>query len=96
MRFLLAVFMLSTYACSHHHKEAKHHHHEKESAQMFDKKCAQAVAEGKTHVEGKDDFRLDHGGKTYFFSSPEMREKFQKDLDSNISRANQNWEAARK
>lgn len=96
MKIFLAVLMLSAVACSHHHKSAKHHHHEKESAHQFEKKCAQAVAEGKTHVEGRDDFRLDHGGKSYYFSSQEMKDKFQKDLDSNISRANQNWEASKK
>lgn len=96
MKILMAVLMLSTYACSHHHKSAKHHHHAKESAHQYEKMCAQSLADGKTHVEGKDDFRLDHGGKTYYFSSQEMKDEFQKDLDSNISRANQNWETSKK
>ena len=59
--------------------------------QMYDKKCAYLVSHGDTHVEGKDEYQLEHKGHTYFFSSKKRMEEFKDNIDENVRRANLNW-----
>lgn len=94
MKLILCLSLMLVASCSHHHKSKEHHHHEKEAANegMFGKKCAQAVAQGNAHVEGKEEYQLQHGGKTYYFSSEEMKNKFAKDLENNVQKAEKNWQ----
>lgn len=98
---LLSLFLV--FSCSHHHKKSAHHHHDnksacekcaKESQVAFDKKCAHAVMEGDTHVEGKEEFSLTHEGKKYYFSSKDRMKKFQAHLDEHVKKANNQWEKA--
>lgn len=97
--FILCMFTL--FSCSHHHKESAHHHDEKTSCDScpnkdenvaFKKMCAHSVLEGDTHVEGKEEFSLSHGGKKYYFSTKEKMESFQANLNENVEKANTNWE----
>ena len=86
MRFFLAViFSLLLASCAHHHKKPEHHHH------AFKKQCAQSVALGDFKTMGHEDFKLEHGGKVYFFSSEVKMKKFKKHLDENIQNAERNW-----
>lgn len=57
----------------------------------FDGDCAMALAEGKIHL-GDDRYVLQHDGKTYYFGSADAKQKFEKNLDDNLQRANQNWQ----
>ena len=95
------ILAIGLTGCAHHHKKTAHHHHKKEKCgenckmrkqeAQFDKHCALSVSERDPHVHGKDEFRLKHGGKVYFFSSEENLNKFQENLEENISKANKNW-----
>ena len=60
---LLLMLVLNLVACSHHHNETEHHHHQ------FNKKCAYEVSQNHFDVEGKEEFKMEHGGETYYFSS---------------------------
>ncbi len=86
MKLLLVIMMAALFAsCSHHHNQAEHHHHQ------FNKKCAYEVGQNHFNVEGKDEFKIEHGDEVYYFSSLENKEKFQKNLDTNIQRSKENW-----
>lgn len=100
MKILILVLVLVTFAsCAHHHKNSGHHHHEckkscklnHKSGKMFDKKCAYSLAEGDSHINGSEDFKLKHGNETYYFSSKEKLEKFMLNLKDNLKAAKKNW-----
>ena len=95
----LSMFFLAS--CAHHHNESSHHHHKKcnencklhkQKSGMFDKHCAQSISEGDLHVKGTDDYKLEHGAQTYYFSSKEKMIKFKKNIDANANKARKNWE----
>lgn len=79
---LLTVFLAS---CAHHHQTPEHHHH------AYDKQCAYSVAHGDLKTEGNIEYQVEHGGKTYYFSSKEKMNQFKKNIESNIKSANKNW-----
>ena len=86
MKFLLALmFTLFLASCAHHHNKPKHHHH------AYEKQCAYNVAHGKLNVKGKKEYKLEHSGKTYYFSNMESKKKFEKNLEENIKSASENW-----
>lgn len=84
---LLLMLVLNLVACSHHHNETEHHHHQ------FNKKCAYEVSQNHFDVEGKEEFKIEHEGETYYFSSAEKMQKFKADIDENIKRSKQNWKS---
>lgn len=101
MKIIYLLFLFLAFSCSHHHKKPPHHHHDdkaackkcsKDAKEAFEKKCAHAVMEGDTHVEGKEEFTLTHGGRKYYFSSKERMEKFKTHLDEHVKKANNNWQ----
>ena len=63
----------------------------KNAADQFERKCAYSLSEGDAHTEGKEEYKLEHGGKVYFFSSKEKKAKFQENLNENIEKAKTNW-----
>ena len=71
--------------CSHHHNKNPHHHHQ------FDKKCAYEVSQNHFDVEGKEEFKIKHGKETYYFSSAEKMQEFQKDINENVKKSKNNW-----
>tara|TARA_Y100000034_G_C6844563_1_gene382447 strand:- start:97 stop:378 length:282 start_codon:yes stop_codon:yes gene_type:complete len=86
MKYIVAViFSIFLASCAHHHKTPEHHHH------AYDKHCAYSVAHGDLKTEGNSEYKIEHGGKTYFFSSKEKLEDFKKNIDSNVQKANKNW-----
>ena len=86
MKFIfLVITFLSLVACSHHHNKIEHHHH------PFNKKCAYEVSQNHLNVEGKEEFSILHDKETYYFSSAEKMQKFQSDINANISRSKENW-----
>lgn len=84
---LLLTILLTS--CAHHHKEPDHHHH------AYDKQCAYSVAHGDVDVKGSDEFKMDHGGKTYFFSTEEKMKDFKSKLNENINIADKHWSSKR-
>jgi len=96
---ILGVLFLSS--CAHHHKEAGGHHHHKckmkscsmmsKDGAIFKNHCAMSVSMGDMHVEGKKDFKIEHGGETYYFSSKEKMIHFKKNIEKNLTRARDNW-----
>lgn len=101
------VFLAS---CSHHHKAKGHHHHDKDSETsltsckecqdsskvMYEKHCAHSVMLGDTHTAGKDEYLLEHGGKSYYFSSAEKMDMFKADIAENSRKADRSWESGRR
>ena len=86
MKYLIAVLLTMFLAsCAHHHNKTDHHHHK------YEKQCAYSVAHGDLKTKGKVEYKFEHGGKTYYFSTSEKLNDFKKDLETNIKRANQNW-----
>ncbi len=94
----LSLFLLSS--CSHHHKQDGGHHHHKcmQSCEMhskkgeaFNKHCAMSMAMGDIHVAGSEDYKIVHGGETYYFSTKEKMIEFRKNINKNIQRANRFW-----
>jgi YHS domain-containing protein len=57
----------------------------------FDGKCAMGVANGLMDHLGKADYRVDYKNKTYYFESADARDKFLKQIDKNVKRANLAW-----
>jgi len=95
---ILSFFVIS---CAHHHKKDAHHHHQcsekcetksNTKTDCFNHKCASSVLEGDIHVEGKEEFKLEHGGQIYYFSTLEKKNKFEKNLEQNIELAKKSWE----
>ncbi|MBK24601.1 MAG: hypothetical protein CME70_11455 [Halobacteriovorax sp.] len=86
---LLTILSLFIVSCAHHHKEPEHHHHQ------YMKQCAYSVSHGKMNVEGKEEYKTEHDGKTYFFSSKEKKKKFDTDIAKNITKANKYWSRRR-
>ncbi|MCO4794756.1 MAG: hypothetical protein KC493_13640 [Bacteriovoracaceae bacterium] len=82
---ILTILALFTVSCAHHHKTPKHHHH------PYMKQCAYSVSHGKFDVEGKNEFKTEHQGKTYYFSNQINKEKFDLDIANNITKANKYW-----
>ena len=89
---LLTVFLMSffLFSCAHHHQDPEHHHH------AYEKQCAFSVSQGDLSVHGSDEYSLEHGGKTYYFSSQKAKDKFSKELKTNINKANSNWSDSRR
>ncbi len=86
MKFITALlFTLLLSSCAHHHKSPEHHHH------AYDKKCAYSVAHGDMDVKGSNEFKVDHGGKSYYFSSKDKMKKFMNKMETNVSIADRNW-----
>lgn len=86
MKLILVYLAIFTFvACSHHHNESKHHHHQ------FNKKCAYEVGQNHFDVEGKEEYKIEHDGEIYYFSSLGNKEKFQMDLEANIKRSKESW-----
>lgn len=87
MKFILSLFFLFLIvSCAHHHSSSKHHHH------AYDKRCAYSVSKGEFEKHGSEEINLEHGGRTYYFSSEEKKKAFVQSLDENIFKANRNWE----
>lgn len=96
---ILGVLFLSS--CAHHHKDAGGHHHHKckmkscsmksMNGEAFSKHCAMSVSMGDMHIEGKKDYKFEHGGETYYFSSKDKMFKFKKNIEKNLTRARDNW-----
>ncbi len=86
MKYVI-VLMFSTFlmSCSHHHKKPEHHHH------AYDKQCAYSVAHGDFKTKGSNEYKMKHGGNTYYFSTSQKREQFKKDLEQNIQSADKEW-----
>jgi YHS domain-containing protein len=98
--FSLSALLLFVSCASNRPEEARDHHYHackmekckmKHKCEKYGKKCAASVAHGDFHVEGKEDFMLTHEGHNYYFSSKEKMDKFNKNLDKNISKANEQW-----
>lgn len=86
MKYFIAVILTMFLAsCAHHHKTPEHHHH------AYDKQCAYSVSHGNLKVQGEAEYKAEHGGKTYFFSSSKKMEEFKKNIEKNIKSANKNW-----
>lgn len=96
IKILLLSIALAVFGCARHHEKTSHHHHETASKNVkFEKLCAESLAEGDTHVLGKSEFSLEHGGDMYYFSSAEKKKKFEENLTENISKAEKNWNGRR-
>ena len=54
--------------------------------------CAHSVLEGKPHTVENDKFKIEHGGRTYYFASQEKMDKFKENFDENVKRADKRWE----
>jgi len=104
MKFLLlpilSLFLLGS--CAHNHKKTGEHHHHKctkscdmhsDKGEAFNKHCAMSISMGDMHVAGKKDFKIDHAGETYYFSTKEKMQKFKSNLKENISKARIFWNA---
>jgi len=86
MKYFVIVFIaLFTFSCAHHHERTEHHHH------AYEKSCAYSVMSGDYKQKGKDEYQLEHGGKTYFFSTKDRMDKFKAHLNENIAEADRNW-----
>lgn len=93
---VLLFVSLAVFGCARHHEKTSHHHHETTSDRVkFDKLCAESLAEGDSHVMGKSEFSLEHGGDMYYFSSAEKKKRFEANLTENISKAEKNWNGSR-
>ena len=101
IKVLLIVLTTGLFiSCSHHHAKEAHHHHDcadcskdaKNVQDKFQHKCAESIAEGDIHVEGKEEFKIEHGGHVYYFSSKQKMEKFGKNLEKNVELATKNWQ----
>lgn len=100
MKVLLSIMLLMFISCTHHHQDTNHHHHKgksnltkssKDDLVMYDKTCASSILNGDTHIEGKEEFQLEHGGRFYYFSSKEKMDNFKLNLDNNISDTDKRW-----
>ncbi len=87
MKILGIVLMFVIASCAHHHNKVPHHHHK------FEKNCAYEVGQNHFDVLGKEEFKLEHEGETYYFSSKEKRELLLKNLERNIEKSNHHWKA---
>ena len=99
---LTTAFLMSS--CAHHHKDTPHHHHKKcnktckkgHDKEMFEKYCAQSVSEGDLHIKGKEDYKLEHAGHVYYFSSKKKLEMFKADINAQTKSAQRNWSERRR
>ena len=100
MKYLLPIMLLTLFSCARHHEKSAHHHDQEGSTDSknsvklnpkYDKECACSVMEGDKHVAGKEEFKLEHAGDLYYFSTKEKMEKFKENLTENISKADKNW-----
>lgn len=98
LTFVLSAFFIVS--CSHHHKDVEHHHHKcddqcklHKGKAMFEKHCAQSVSEGDMHVLGAEEYKLEHSGEIYYFSSEEKLKKFKRHLKKHTKAAKRNWSA---
>lgn len=58
----------------------------------YEGQCALSVSHGDTGVKGKNEHKLLHEGRIYYFSSEKSMHVFQENIDENVSRADQNWD----
>ncbi len=86
MKFIITIiFSMFLVSCAHHHNAPAHHHH------AFEKQCAYSVAHGDVTAKGSLEYKIDHGGKTYYFSTKSKMSEFKKNIDANIKKANKEW-----
>lgn len=90
MKILIITFLsVLLMSCSHHHKTPEHHHH------GYEKQCAYSVAHGDFKTKGKEEFKVVHGGKNYYFSTKQKLDEFKESIESNIKEADYNWRERR-
>jgi len=65
----------------------------KEPVPAYSKMCAYSVMQGDTHTMGSDQISVTYKDHTYYFSTEKSRDQFIENIRSNISRADQVWEA---
>ena len=88
MKFITAlIFTLLLSSCAHHHKKPEHHHH------AYEKQCAYSVLHGEMSVKGLSEYKVEHGQKTYYFSSKDKMVEFKKNLKTNVATADKNWKS---
>lgn len=87
----LAVVSMIFVSCAHHDNKVDHHHHEDAAKISYEGKCAYSVENAKFDVPGNPEFKLQHEGTTYYFSSQEKLNLFKKDIPHNVERANKVW-----
>ena len=79
---------------NHHHTCGKNCQMYSHKGEIFNKHCALSVANGKLDVLGRDEYKIEHAGDIYNFSSKENMEEFQLHLNENIYRAKTQWSVA--
>jgi YHS domain-containing protein len=95
LMIILSTFLLVS--CAHSDMKSAKHSCQKtckmhgEKGEAFNKHCAMAVSRGNMSVAGKNEYKLEHKGETYYFSSKAMMEEFNKDKELNISKAKEFW-----
>lgn len=99
---ILSVLILSSCA-SNKMADGDHHHHKckmkncdmnKLKGDAFSKHCAMSLSMGDSHVAGKKEYNIKHNGQTYYFSTEAKMNKFNDNLEDNITRAREHWSAA--
>lgn len=61
-----------------------------ESEAEYGGKCAMSMCK-KSDKAGDERYSVDYRGKHYIFSSPEARDNFVSEIDSNIKKADEQW-----
>ena len=84
------ISMAGLTGCASTHEDVAEHHHHEEKAQ-FEGKCAYSVSNGKYDVAGNPEYKLEHNGVSYYFSSKEAMSKFSAHADDSVKRANRAW-----
>ena len=98
MKYTFLMFLLIGFGCARHHEKSSHHHHSEAASKneiKFNKLCAESLAEGDSHTNGKEEFKTVHAGHTYYFSSIEKKNKFEANLVENIKKAEMTFEKSR-
>jgi YHS domain-containing protein len=88
---VLSVFLFTS--CAHHNNDTSQQQHKegvcklhKKKIAIFDKNCNQLASEG--------DFKLNHRGKVYFFSTKEKMDKFKVKLKQSAMYTKSRWGSA--
>lgn len=82
---LIGISLTFLISCAHHHDRPEHHHH------AYNKKCAYSIVHNDMDTVGKDEFKIEHKDVTYYFSTKEKLDLFEKELEKNIKKANRIW-----
>lgn len=86
MKFIIAIiFSIFLASCAHHHDGPAHHHH------AYEKQCAYSVAHDDGTEKGNSEYKLNHGGIAYYFSTKLKMSEFKKNINANIQKANKKW-----